>query len=424
MLHRPSSVALFNWAVFVHFSGGDAAGLLAWTNPGTLTTCQPANLTWAYRAGTGTSDDEIGIAISNYGVVQQPAPSSTRTGVIQTQPAARRAGEVTEQLTVLPIGASGQSFGWESVNVPSGWYELIATFTQSGETKASSQFFVANGADTSCLPVSSSSSQPQSTSTSATPASSSNSTATGPVVPISGTSKGGVSRGAIAGAVIGALAVVASMAAFVFYRRFSGNRRNSSGRDHWAGLDSKGPLTGGTSTVGGRHVHSESLGPIVLHDNDNSVYVLGNVARIADKVEPETDAETAHSQEKIASPSPQTDSPLSAAAQHPSVAPHPRRRASPASAPSPPPASPNLNYQLYYPPSPTPSSLPSPVLAPNPRRGSTGDALGRRIARKAVPEYNHDDPALTHSRSVTPAPSLLGGGEVHYLMPDMPAQQP
>ncbi|KAJ7054524.1 hypothetical protein C8F01DRAFT_1163693 [Mycena amicta] len=507
-VHRPP-ILLFIWVLLqITFVHGADTPVFAWRGVPQLTTCQSATLSWAYREGTGSNDD-LTISITNFGVVE-PSTAANATfqphggrGGPRHHPPSRRA-DITQRISGV-VPASNKAFAWSSVNVSEGWYVLLATFPSSSSVRESSSFFVANGSDISCLlasrpPTSSTgptstqggssatgpssgssttqtSSSPAQTASSATQAGSSTLTSSAfpstlsssaatslPVTALSTIRK--VNRGAIAGGIIAGLAVLAAIIALFFYRRYSRRSSTRGGPRRWSGLtstDAKGRIfpqstprsPSAAGTVNGRHIHSESIGPILLHDSN--VYVIGNVGITSraggekDAAEDVATSEFALSQEKLSSP--QHDSPLTSS-EHPTVGavpldfiavpsttptivhplPSPRTRTRPRSTPGP--TSPINFSSESYPPSPSPSPLPSPTQAA--RRSSTGEALGRRITRKAVPEYNPDDPALTHSRSITPAPvsrpqsaqDLLQlsagagvGAPVHYLIPDMPPPQ-
>nr|GAT48844.1 predicted protein [Mycena chlorophos] len=385
------------------------------------------------------------------------------------------------------IQASSQAYSWTAVNVAEGWYTLVANLASSGATVQSNAFFVSEGTDTSCLAEhpGSSASSPARTSGSGVTGVATGATNGGPTATTSGSSlkptgtpangtftgsfpagpshgtpfvgsalsSSKVNRGAIAGGVVGGLVFLAALTVLALYIGRARNRRNSGAR-RWSGVIA----SDGKGRPPSAHVHSESVGPILLHDNN--VYMIGNVTQRAgadlEKDPAEETSDYAFSQEKLPSPpSPQDEvlfannighSPTFAAIPPPEAAvvpqpvpapspmppiiapiPSPRTRTRPKSTPGP--ASPLMVDTFPYPPSPVPP--PSPAT----RRSSTGEALGRRITRKAVPEYDPEDPALTPSRSITPAPisrpgsanglaqTLNPNGAVHYLMPDMPPPQ-
>ncbi|KAF7291964.1 hypothetical protein MIND_01222000 [Mycena indigotica] len=355
------------------------------------------------------------------------------------------------------VKASSNSFAWSSVNVAQGYYVLVANLPSSNTVKQSRPFFVANGKDTSCLvvanpppppsvPPSGPTSGTATTSPSSIPskptsepsdsaAAASAPVATTPVrvpggsttlrtgsgappkgvsptgpgdsfapplstnmtTPVSGASHSRLNRGAIAGGVIGGLVVVAALLAFFLYRRYS---KKSARAQAWAGLTSgeRAFPPPAPSPGGGRHVHSESVGPILLHDSN--VYMIGNLTSFAggekDAVADTTTSEYAFSQGKLSSP--QHESPLSTNDLHPSIGavpndaiiplpnppiisqPSPRARARPLSTPAP--SSPALFSLETYPASPTP--LPAP---PDKRRSSS--------RRRAIPPcYKEGGPRI------------------------------
>jgi hypothetical protein len=136
---------------------------------------------------------------------------------------------------------------------------------------------------------------------------------------ISGSSK--VNRGAIAGGVIGGLAVVAAAIAAYFYLRYASASTASGASSKraprkWAGLgstDSKPKAYPSASRSAGaasgrHHSQSDSIGPMLSHDSN--VYVIGTVgidsrpSRIHDTREEEDEVNSyfSPSQEKISSP--------------------------------------------------------------------------------------------------------------------------
>ncbi|KAF7307545.1 hypothetical protein MIND_00549300 [Mycena indigotica] len=467
----------------------------SWLSIPQMTTCQSAPINWFF--GTAPVDNPITlyISITNAGVTQAPAPSKTSTGAFST--ARNPRGYVSSERTrradpeLLTMQISGslpadlRSFTWPSANVTSGWYALIATFPTTSTVQVSNPFFVQAGSDVSCLqttapssPTSSSSPPPTSTS-SGNPSSSS-----GVVLPVNGASSSNVNRGAIAGGVIGGLAVIAAViAAFFYFRYASGSAVSKKRSRKWNGIsstDSKAPA------VGRHHYQSESMGPLNSTSglgHDNNVYVIGGVgidsrpSRINTGLEEEDVANSYYSpsQEKFSSPghgspirSPFSDSghvddevPLDLITPLPNVtrnsststASHMSRNnfSRPRSHPSSPyasPTSPEPSTESYPPSSPFPSGASAEATSPiNPaplatRRGSTSEGQGRRVARKAVPQYNPNDPSLVSQTSVgipesESSSSLEGpsvpqlhhqhsfgeGKPVHYLMPDMPPPQ-
>ncbi|KAJ6469388.1 hypothetical protein C8R45DRAFT_430200 [Mycena sanguinolenta] len=308
-----------------------ATPTMAFNSISNMVSCGPAVISWMYTAAILPDPLEMTLSITNQDVPQPPAPSTTSTGLFNP-PGTRRAMNRRDVTITQPIAANISPelrlYNWDPVNVTSGWYQLIAALPLlPGFNQQSTAFFVAAGSDTSCL-ASTSSSSPLSSSTTSNPTSTGSptssggpSTTSGPPVVLASTSK--VNRGAIAGAVIGGLAVVAAAIAAYFYLRYAsastasvGSARNRGTR-RWAGLgstDSKAraypsaPRSPGAAS-GRHHSQSDSIGPI-LSSHDNNVYVIGAVgidsrpSRINDVLEEdEVNSYFSPSQEKFSSPS-------------------------------------------------------------------------------------------------------------------------
>jgi len=307
-----------------------------------MTTCKPAVISWLYSPVTVDDPLELLLYITNDNVAQPPAPSSTATGIFTT-PDGRRAvrRDTAVVLEITPEGGIDpllRTYTWPSVNVTAGWYELEATLPLPGFTEESLSFYVANGTNVSCFAgaappasASSASSVPNPTSSggptspiSTGGAAQTSSAATLPVT--SGSSSSKVNRGAIAGGVIGGLAVIAAAIAAYFYLRYASasTASGASGKKRtrkWAGLgstDSKAKMYPSTSrsaagaAVSGRHhSQSDSIGPMIS-SHDSNLYVIGNVgidsrpsrrAETLDEEEDEVNSYFSPSQEKISSPS-------------------------------------------------------------------------------------------------------------------------
>ncbi|KAJ7150886.1 hypothetical protein C8R43DRAFT_951317 [Mycena crocata] len=294
-----------------------------------MTTCNPATIPWFYTAVVGATFTEMTLSITNVGVPQPGPPSSTVTGTFTQNDLGGRAvnrysfsrrDDITQFITNGFIDPSERSFRWPSANVSAGWYAIIANFPNSDAPMQSSSFYVLNGPDTSCL----TSASPSGSSSSANPTSSPPSTPTtsgdpssssGVLLPVGGSSSK-VNRGAIAGGVIGGLAVLAAAIAAYFYLRYasastaSGAAAKNRSRK-WGGLgstDSKAkPYPSATRAVGSpsghHHSQSDSVGPML----DSSVYVIGNVgidsrpSRIEDGLEEDDEVNSyfSPSQEKF-----------------------------------------------------------------------------------------------------------------------------
>ncbi|KAF8217680.1 hypothetical protein K438DRAFT_1925069 [Mycena galopus ATCC 62051] len=289
-----------------------------------MTTCQPALITWSYQANTLPDPLELTLVITNQGVAQPSAPSSTSTGTFNP-PGARRSVSVTQQI-VADLAPSLRVFTWDSVNVTAGFYEITATLSLLPDfAQTSSQFVVANGSDVSCIaaPPSSSATSSSPTSSSGSPTSTGGASPSPPVtLPVTSGASSKVNRGAIAGGVIGGLAVSAAAIAAYFYFRYASastaSRGSSTSRAprKWAGLgstDSKAKAypsapRSPAANSGRHHSQSDSVGPM-LSSHDSNVYVIGSVgidsrpSRINDALEEEDEVNSyfSPSQEKISS---------------------------------------------------------------------------------------------------------------------------
>ncbi|KAF8636362.1 hypothetical protein AX16_011013 [Volvariella volvacea WC 439] len=154
------------------------------------------------------------------------------------------------------------SYEIRTVQLPQGWYIMTAAVlvSEGGPNEvptfyrpvATSQFFVRNGTDTSCVLTengppasstsassSSTSSSGQHTSTSTTDSESETESETDVPVPIGASSSSRVNGGAIAGGVIGGLAVLAAVIAAFFYLRYLNAKTSGNARGMGAGYGKK-----------------------------------------------------------------------------------------------------------------------------------------------------------------------------------------
>jgi len=252
-------------------------------------TCQSLALTWFYN-GPSTSFDFIA---TNAGVSQDaPVPpltsfsSTTRGPFTGTDGKQRRAihtgaANPMSNVTVFVasnIDPSSQAYPWQAVDVPQGWYQIIAISGSQGYTSPATQFFVHTGNDISCLAAitSSSTTSPTSTPTSAiltTPSASSSA-----ALPIGGASR--VNSGAIAGASVGGVFLLAAVLAawFCLQRRGKGGVGALTSRSprKWNGLSSvdSRALTSGNQKNFSSHRHqsrSESMGTIPMGASEEAV---------------------------------------------------------------------------------------------------------------------------------------------------------
>ncbi|KAJ7636879.1 hypothetical protein FB45DRAFT_907601 [Roridomyces roridus] len=428
-------------------------------NPISMTSCNPANISWVYSPALGQDSTELSLTITNSGVPQL-TQSATATASFSIHPFSRRDDPITTTITPVDfINPALREFTWSNVSVPAGMYIIQAFFPIQNTIFPSPSFFVANG----CNDATASSAGPSSSSATSTTASSapSPSSSSGSTLPVAAASSKKVNRGAIAGGIIGGLAIVAAAIAAYFYLRFASSGAPSPRKRtrKWGGLGSFDSKTypsapRGSGTASNRHhSQSDSVGPML----DNNVYVIGNVgidsrpSRINDNVEYEAESYFSPSQEKISSTpgspmrSPFSDSghvdddvPMDLISSSPLGGTNITRNSStstssymnnnfsrPRSHPgspylgSPPSESPFSNSARNtttstlghsdpssYVPSPSPaypsgtsqSMSPSPVLPAAVQRSSTGEMVAtgsRRTPRKPVPQYNPTDPALS-----------------------------
>ncbi|KAJ7249457.1 hypothetical protein C8J57DRAFT_1357029 [Mycena rebaudengoi] len=461
-------VVLFIWAfsrigavnAYVARAEGDtldsAPIAFAFIKIASMVTCTQAEIDWF-----SASAPPVKLTITNDGVLQPSSPSSTLSSA-SFKPhtdgllSRRDLAAIREAITNESIDSGKFKYTWPIVNVPPGLYIIQAAFDSSSSIINSTAFLVSEGADTSCVVAATSSPSSPASTTSGSPTSTGSG---GPItpppesLPVNAASSS-LNRGAIAGGVIGGLAVIFAAVAAYFYLRFASassagaaasKKRNTR---KWGGLsstDSKSkpyPATSRAARGGGRlHSQSDSLGPMISQDN---VYVIGTVAAGSrganeDADEYEINSYYSPSQEKVSAPvsgsperSPFSDSghidedgvPLdlmTAAAATSNIT-----RNSSTSTASYMPTS-NFSRPRSHPSSPTmesaspfgnstnnntssSSSLGHPSEAPPSdasRRGSAGEPIvagTRRTPRKPVPRYNPTDPSLSAPPMPPPVP--------------------
>ncbi|KAL0958034.1 hypothetical protein HGRIS_000209 [Hohenbuehelia grisea] len=278
-----------------------------------MSTCQPAMVIFSY-AGPSVP---FNLAITNDEVPQSsapPGPSSTSSqgdintftnvGVPRAVPTgAQGTGESYTSLTLTEnLSPFSGSYLWPKVNITQGWYVLVASMASTGFRATSSHFFIRNSSDVSCLIVAppTSTGAPSSSTTSSIIASQTND----PTIP--GSSSGRVSPGAIAGSVIGGLAVVGACIAAYLFIRFSKKSTASSPSSHheigkgaWGGLGStdsahkpskrstrpKSYLGAGGGDARSRvrnarhHSQADSLGPMLATQSQTQLPPAGNGTR-------------------------------------------------------------------------------------------------------------------------------------------------
>ncbi|KAI1789438.1 hypothetical protein LXA43DRAFT_1096324 [Ganoderma leucocontextum] len=203
----------------------------AWSNfPSTIDTCTSATLNWDYSGPQETLQ-----------LILVPNVSPHTNGVISR----KRAGTSTTLATDIDSAAS--LWTWPQVNFTAGQYVVEALGTNV--TVASPTFVIVNGADTSCLATSSSSSTGSTSAVTSATDSSSTSTSSSTALPAASSNHS--KTGAVAGGVVAGIAVLlAAIAAYVYFglcrRRRPHSRRHGHGAmedapslGQWGGLSSR-----------------------------------------------------------------------------------------------------------------------------------------------------------------------------------------
>jgi hypothetical protein len=231
-----------------------------------MTTCNSALITWTYSPVTTGDPLELTLYITNVGVAQLSAPAETTTGTFSRNVARAvdRRDSLTDQITPVPINPALRAFTWSSVNVTKGWYAIIGAIPSANFNQLSTSFYVENGADVSCLSSSSSSSPSSTPSPTGSPTSSGDTSSTSGVTPPVTSRSSKVNRGAIAGGVVGGLAVVAVAIAAYLYLRYASASRASRASPNWVtrkradlgSTDSQAAFR--SAGVGSDHHHSQS----------------------------------------------------------------------------------------------------------------------------------------------------------------------
>ncbi|KAI0294841.1 hypothetical protein B0F90DRAFT_1221120 [Multifurca ochricompacta] len=209
-------------------------------------TCGITNVLWAYAG----SPAPLSLNISNINVVQAPplsisvsigAPSTTTIPIIHTGRALPIRRQFSgyggsylpsiNQLVASQLDPSAGKWSWSAVDVPQGWYQMLANVQGVLQT-GSAPFFVQNGTNTDCIlqfPASSSASS----SPVATPTTSASQSA---IVTVS---TGHSHAGAIAGGVIGGIAALAAVLCaflFWFFRRRPRNGAENGHDGRWSAM--------------------------------------------------------------------------------------------------------------------------------------------------------------------------------------------
>jgi len=351
-----------------------------------MTTCQSDNITWDY---TGPSPAQLTLQITDIYVNQSPTATPPPT---------------VNMTLSANISASDESWYWEQVDVPPGYYIVQGSVLDADSQ--SNSFFVANGSDTSCLSTTNTTQSP-------TPS----------PAPVSGSSKK-TNIGAIVGGVVGGVVLIGFVLAALLLLHKSGRSqdRRPAAVGRWGGLgstDDGDPFSGGKITTEGSasrgHGQSEStagilndIGPAIatavttrLHDDIDSTEDEKNSPTTPASVPdlPPVLPYTAHHRRTSTTSSlhnqtrqPRTSSTLERdSIAMPVIATHTdaRRRGS-------------LDVVDHgrSPPAPRTARLSQPfmnspdkkeILSPEINRSTLGGAGGRRASRKPVPQYDVSD---------------------------------
>ncbi len=160
------------------------------------------------------------------------ASTSTSTGTTTLSVARRQFSgyggsylpSINEQLATQLDPRTG-NYTWQAVNVPQGWYYMLAT-VQGVLQSSSSSFFVENGTNTDCIPQFAPSSSPSTTSL--VPVSTSASPSAVVAVTSDHSHAGAITGGVIGGIAFFAAALVAFL--FWFFRRRPDRSRDAGGQ--------------------------------------------------------------------------------------------------------------------------------------------------------------------------------------------------
>ena len=393
---------------------------LSLNTPDTLTTCQPANITWDF---SGSDTTAITLLITDENVSQSTLATTPPT--------------ILWTLT-NSADATSKFWEWSWVNLTSGYY-VIQGSVPGIDNQQTSPFFIATGSDTSCLPASSSSSSSTSSPSSST------SSPTSTSIPSVGSSKK-TNAGAIAGGVAGIVVMLIAIFALLFVRRK--NQAGHSRRGNWGGLgdvstESRGA---GRNASGGIHKPTESTGRI-LNDIGPAIATATVASSLDDldfredeKFSSSTSSNALHNVQPIvynpthahrtSGSSRQSNNSTSSATVHRGVptadiADYHRTERSPSL-----PVSPRSTTGL-----PRATDLSSAEMIPMGRSSSSQSAMGaRRASRKPVPQYDaaelEQQPSssnvellpfdLDAMQALNRQPSNGSVKQIHYLIPDMP----
>lgn len=150
-------------------------------SPSTIVTCTgPVDIIWFHAGAFGTTDLLFDLYLTNVGVPQNPpvsGSSSTTSTVFPSAPAAAASVTVTIAQSQQVL-ATNHFYAWQKVALPSGYYIINGTSVDTTSKVVflpSSPFFIAPGADTSCISINPS--LPRTTATTTSPSPSSTPTA-------------------------------------------------------------------------------------------------------------------------------------------------------------------------------------------------------------------------------------------------------
>ncbi|KAJ7636773.1 hypothetical protein FB45DRAFT_1056059 [Roridomyces roridus] len=175
-----------------------------------MTSCNPANISWVWNSAAVDGSTEMSLTITNIDAPQLSAEAASLS---------RRDDPITLAITSGLIKLAVGEIIWPNVSVPAGTYILQASSTNQNFPITSSLFFVLNGCSISSP---GSSSLPSTLSTTSTPS-------PAPTAPLHSQN---MNDGAMAGGIIGGMAIAVA-ACFVFHRFRTARRLRRSTK--WGG---------------------------------------------------------------------------------------------------------------------------------------------------------------------------------------------
>ncbi|TFK49291.1 hypothetical protein OE88DRAFT_1736927 [Heliocybe sulcata] len=418
-----------------------------------MTACDSGTVTWDF---SGTSGGNLTLVVTNGNVPQSPAtPSRTITpeplASLIARSNVRRDVPAVSKLLETGIDPSISTWTWSPVNVTEGWYDLEAFLLYTGQAGSqlfaatSTQFYVSNGTDLSCLGVT-----PTSSSSAAPSASS-----TGSSIPVAAMGTGkhtnvGAIVGGVLGGVVGLFLIFAAVVFFRVRKPTRARARSVTGSGPaggWGGLKS----TDSQRRTRGGHAPAESCGTVAgqtgytpnISDSElNSVE--GEKIVVARAYEnPASLASLGYTMKRSSTTSSiastEMSGPGSSSAHGPPIAKRDSQNStrsrtrrsldagSPRRVPVPP--------ISYMPPSHEPHPYP-PSQSPEPVHLTRSASGSRRTARKPVPKYDAAEFTDVETGSEVSAPPTVqretiglpelthkasfGEKKMHYIMPDMP----